>query len=78
LDQEQQPKSEENPRETPKESPPVDANAPYVLIASVLIGSAIGYALDDHYDSSPAWTIGMFFVFMAIGFYHLVKNVWRP
>ncbi|NRA40057.1 MAG: AtpZ/AtpI family protein [Planctomycetes bacterium] len=43
-------------------------------MASVLIGCGLGYAIDETYDTSPAWTITLFMIFMGIGFYHVIKN----
>jgi F0F1-type ATP synthase assembly protein I len=43
----------------------------------VLIGCGIGFALDASYDTAPLWTIVMALLFMAFGFYHLLKGLWR-
>ena len=45
-----------------------------MLVGSVLLGLGIGYSIDANYDSDPLWTVIMFFVFMVIGMYHLIKN----
>jgi hypothetical protein len=48
--------------------------AAYIMIASVLIGLGLGYLIDQHYGTLPWWTLGMTFLWLAVGFYHLLKE----
>jgi len=46
----------------------------YLLPASLLIGLGIGFAIDRWQGTAPKWTVAMTLVFMAVGFYHLIKE----
>jgi hypothetical protein len=48
--------------------------AAYILIAAVLIGLGLGYLIDQHYGTLPWWTLGMSLLWLAVGFYHLLKE----
>ena len=57
-----------------KPGPFQGAGAAYILIAAALLGLGIGYAIDAHRGSLPTWTITCFFLFMAAGTYHMIKE----
>ncbi len=56
------------------ESPFKGLAAGYMMIASVLVGGAIGYAIDHHWQTTPWWSLGMSIAFLIVGFYHIVKE----
>ncbi len=57
------------------EPPRSGLGAAYVLVASVGLGFAIGYAVDRRYDTFPAWTLGLCGLFTIAGLYQVVKDV---
>ncbi len=52
-------------------------NAGYTLAASVILGCAIGYWLDDHYGTKPWWMVGLACLFIIAGMYHAIKDFQR-
>ena len=44
-----------------------------IILGSGITGLAIGYALDQWLGSSPKALVICFFLFMASGFYHMIK-----
>jgi len=60
--------------------PPVPGRglgAPYMMLASVLLGVGIGYALDRHFLTSPRWTAGLGMLGIVVGIYHAVREASR-
>jgi F0F1-type ATP synthase assembly protein I len=52
------------------------ASASYTLIGAVLLFALVGYFIDNHYKSSPWFTLGGTFLGLLVGFYELVKVIW--
>ena len=52
------------------------ASASYALIGAVLVFALVGYFIDNHYQSSPWFTLGGTFLGILVGFYELVKVIW--
>ena len=52
------------------------ASASYALIGAILLFALAGYFIDNHYQSSPWFTLGGTFLGILIGFYELVKVIW--
>ncbi len=44
-----------------------------IILGSGLSGLGIGYAVDQWLGSSPKGLVICFFLFMASGFYHMIK-----
>jgi F0F1-type ATP synthase assembly protein I len=53
------------------------AAASYTLVGGILLLGGIGYALDGWLDTSPWFLVGGLFSGIVVGFYELVKTVWR-
>ena len=43
------------------------------LVAGIVVGSALGWALDKVFDTSPLWLVVLFFIGAIAG----MMNVWR-
>ena len=52
------------------------ASASYALIGAVLVFALVGYFIDNHYQSSPWFTLGGTFLGLLVGFYQLAKAIW--
>ena len=52
------------------------ASASYALIGAVLVFALLGYFIDNHYQSSPWFTLGGTFLGLLVGFYQLAKAIW--
>ena len=52
------------------------ASASYALIGAVLVFALVGYFIDNHYQSSPWFTLGGTFLGLLVGFYQLAKTIW--
>lgn len=50
---------------------------PYLMLAAVLLGVGIGYALDRHHGTMPRWTAGLGLLGIAVGLYHVVREANR-
>ena len=48
--------------------------AGYTLLASVLLGLGLGYAVDVWLDTTPACTVGGALLFIVAGLYQVVKE----
>ena len=44
------------------------------LVASVVVGSTIGFLLDNWFDTKPLLTIGFFFIGVAAGILNVIKS----
>ena len=44
------------------------------LVASVVVGSTIGFLLDNWFDTKPLLTIGFFFIGVAAGIMNVFKS----
>ena len=64
----------EQPGQSPKQSPFSGAGAAYIMVAAALLGVGIGYAIDGAAGTRPLWTLVCFFLFMAAGTYHMIKE----
>jgi len=53
------------------------AAASYTLIGAILLLGGIGYAIDLWRGTSPWGLIGGLLLGVIVGFYELVKTVWR-
>ena len=53
------------------------AAASYSLIGAIILLGGIGYALDYWRDSSPGFLLTGLLAGIIVGFYELVKTVWR-
>lgn len=53
------------------------AAASYTLLASVLLLGALGYFLDQYFDSSPLFILLGLGLGIVIGFYELAKAVFK-
>jgi F0F1-type ATP synthase assembly protein I len=51
--------------------------AGYTLIAAILLLGGIGYAVDWWWGTSPWFLLGGLLAGLIVGFYELVKIVWR-
>ena len=52
------------------------ASAAYALIGAVLLFTIVGNFIDNHYQSSPWFTLGGTFLGLSVGFYQLAKEIW--
>jgi len=52
------------------------ASASYALIGAVLVFALVGYFIDNHYQSSPWFTLSGTFLGLLVGFYQLAKEIW--
>ncbi len=59
----------------PPANPYKGVGSAYVLVASVLLGLGIGWAIDNATGRSPLWTLGMTALFTVAGLYHVVRDV---
>lgn len=48
--------------------------APYIMVASVVLGLAIGLSLDAWLTTLPWCTIACSILFIVVGMYHMVKE----
>lgn len=53
------------------------AGASYTLVGGIILLGGIGYAVDQWQGTSPWFLVGGLFLGMIVGFYELVKTVWR-
>jgi F0F1-type ATP synthase assembly protein I len=53
------------------------AAASYTLIGGILVLGGIGYAVDHWQGSAPWGVVTGIFVGVIVGFYQLIKTVWR-
>jgi F0F1-type ATP synthase assembly protein I len=53
------------------------AGASYTLVGGIILLGGIGYAVDRWQGTSPWFLVGGLFLGMVVGFYELVKTVWR-
>lgn len=53
------------------------AGASYSLVGGIILLGGIGYAVDRWQGTSPWFLVGGLFLGMVVGFYELVKTVWR-
>ncbi len=47
------------------------------MLAAVLLGAGIGYALDHNYQTTPRWTVGLGLLGIGLGLYHAVREASR-
>ena len=52
------------------------ASASYALIGAVLVFALVGYFIDNHYQSSPWFTLSGTYLALLVGFYQLAKAIW--
>lgn len=67
---------------TDDDSPPrgsafAGVNAGYTLVAAVLVGLGIGYAVDQAWQTAPWGMAGGALLFIVAGLYQVVKENWR-
>ena len=53
------------------------ASASYTLLGSIILLGAIGYILDSVYNWTPYGLLGGLFLGLIVGFYELVKTIWK-
>jgi F0F1-type ATP synthase assembly protein I len=53
------------------------AGAAYTLVGGILLLGGIGYAIDAWRGTSPWFLVGGLFLGILVGFYELVKTVYR-
>jgi F0F1-type ATP synthase assembly protein I len=53
------------------------AGAAYTLVGGIILLGGIGYALDAWRDTSPWFLVTGLFLGILVGFYELVKTVYR-
>lgn len=46
----------------------------YTLVASLVIGLGIGWAIDAARGTEPFWTVTLALVFLVVGFYLVIKE----
>jgi len=67
----QRPADSQSPK--PK-SPLAGMGAAWMMIGSVVIGVAVGLAIDHHFDTMPWATLGCSLLFMAAGIYLVIRE----
>ena len=53
------------------------AGAAYTLVGGIILLGGIGYAIDAWQDTSPWFLVSGLFLGIIVGFYELVKTVYR-
>ena len=53
------------------------AGAAYTLVGGIILLGGIGYAIDAWRDTSPWFLVAGLFLGIVVGFYELVKTVYR-
>jgi F0F1-type ATP synthase assembly protein I len=53
------------------------AGAAYTLVGGIILLGGIGYAIDAWQDTSPWFLVTGLFLGIVVGFYELVKTVYR-
>lgn len=53
------------------------AAASYTLIGGIILLGGIGYAVDEWQGTEPWFLVTGLFLGIVVGFYELVKTVWR-
>ena len=53
------------------------ATAGYILVSAIIVFGAIGYALDVWRDTSPWFLLAGLLLGVVVGFFELIKIVWR-
>lgn len=53
------------------------AGASYTLVGAIILLGGIGYAIDIWQDTSPWFLVSGLALGIIVGFYELIKTVWR-
>jgi F0F1-type ATP synthase assembly protein I len=85
CDMPEQPPSRQDTVETAPDAPPsprrasphANLNAGYTLVASVILGLGLGYAVDLWLDTAPWCSVGGALLFIVAGLYQVVKEAQR-
>lgn len=48
--------------------------AAYIMVGALLVGTALGYAIDRWLDSAPKALITCSILFIVVGFYHAIRS----
>ena len=48
---------------------------PFVLVGSIIVGAGVGYIVDKHFSTSPAFTLILGGVGFAAGIYEVIRRL---